>query len=223
MRFADLDEWSLRDSVLHRRDARAKIGAMLVLLIAIGRGNILYPAACVTLALLLARLPVPALLLRASVVLPFSLSFAIASVVSDRPEAAMWATVRSYLSAVCVLVLIGSTSLPAILEGLRRLGAPLFLLEVIQFVYRYLFLVAEQGRRMAIAATARGARRSFSAVSNSVGVLFARSYDRADAIHRAMLARGYDGWLPTRATNQFAMGDALMLSIACAGTVASFR
>ena len=91
------------------------------------------------------------------------------------------------------------------LEGLRWFRAPAILLEVIQFVHRYLFLIAEQAQRMAIAARARGARRSFAAVAGSVGVLFARSYDRAEAIHRSMLARGYTGSLPSRERLRFRM------------------
>ena len=96
--------------------------------------------------------------------------------------------------------------------GLER---PAVLLEVIQFVHRYLFLLAEQTQRMATAARARGARRSFAAVAGSVGVLFARSYDRAEAIHRSMLARGYTGSLPSRERLRFGAADLCLVLFAC--------
>jgi cobalt/nickel transport system permease protein len=101
------------------------------------------------------------------------------------------------------------------------MGVPPLLLEVIQFVYRYLTLIGEQSKRMAVAATARGARRSIAAVAGSIGVLFARSYGRAEAIHRSMLARGYEGSLTARPTARFDVRDALLLCAGCAVLVVS--
>jgi cobalt/nickel transport system permease protein len=221
LRFAAVDEWSLRDSVLHRRDPRAKIVASLLLLVAIGRGSLFPPAALLAAGVALAQLPAGPLLMRAAVVLPFALTFALGGIFAGRAEAALYLVLRSYISAICVLLLMGTTPLPALLEGLRRMGAPPLLLEVIQFVHRYLYLIAEQAKRMAIAATARGARRTFTAVAGSVGVLFARSYDRAEAIHRAMLARGYTGSMPARAPLQFTAADAALITVALLGAVAA--
>lgn len=221
MRFAELDAWGLRDSALHRRDARAKLLATLLILLAASRGSLMFVAAGAAIALALARLPVFPALLRAGVVLPFALSFAVASALTGRFDVAAFALLRSYLSAVCVVVLIGCTPLPAILDGFRRIGAPPLLLETIQFVYRYLTLIGEQSRRMAMAAMARGSRRSFRAVAGSVGVLFARSYDRAEAIHWAMLARGYSGSLAPRAQSSFDVGDAVLMLLSGGILVAS--
>jgi cobalt/nickel transport system permease protein len=221
LRFAELEEWGLRDSSLHRRDPRSKILAVLLLLIAIGRGHFFIPAVAIAAALAVARLPVHAVLLRACVVLPFSLSFVVAGVLAgehDRAGSALW---RSYLSAVSVVVLLGCTPLPSLLDGFHRLGAPSLLLEVIQFVYRYLTLIGEQAKRMTVAATARGAKRSLAAVGGSVGVLFARSYDRADAIHRSMMARGYTGSLPARPL-QWSFWDGALIAISVVILAASF-
>jgi cobalt/nickel transport system permease protein len=222
LHFTAVDDWSLQDSILHRRDARAKILATLILLLALSRGRLLIPVGLIAAALGLSHLPIVQLLLRASAVLPFTLSFALASLLSGRSDVALNISVRSYLSAICVLMLIGTTPLPSVLYGLRRMGAPPLLLEVIQFVYRYLFLIAGQARRMAMAATARGARRSFPAVAGSVGVLFARSYERAEAIHRAMLARGYAGHLHSTRIGAFTRADAALVAVAALGGVAAF-
>jgi cobalt/nickel transport system permease protein len=221
LRFAELEDWGLRDSVLHRRDTRAKILAALMILVATSRGSLAFPALAVASAITLARLPVAPVLLRGAVVLPFSLSFAIASVFSGHLELAAYVLLRSYLSAVCVVVLLGCTPLPSILDGMGRMGAPPLLLEVIQFVYRYLSLIGDQSKRMAVAATARGARRSFAAVAGSIGVLFARSYDRAEAINRAMLARGYAGSLTPPAARAFDTADALLLFVSFVILIAS--
>ena len=222
MRFSAVDDWSLQHSLLHNRDARAKLIACVLLLIAVSRGS-LFPVALLAAAgLAFAQLPVWGVLLRACVVLPFSIGFAFASLLAGRPDTAIALIARSYLSGVCVLLLTGTTPLPALLNGLKRLRAPDMLLEVIQFVYRYLSLSAEQAHRMANAATARGAKRSFAAVAGSAGVLFARSYDRADAIHKAMLARGYSGAMPQPRASSFNSADVLLVCVALATAVAAY-
>jgi cobalt/nickel transport system permease protein len=214
LRFLAVDEWSHKQSFLHSLDPRAKILATLIVLIAVSRGNLLAPTALILAGVAFAKLPVGAVLLRASVALPFAFSFAVATALSGHAQSGVVLMVRSYVSALAVLVLIGTTPLPSILDGFRRLGAPPMLMEVIQFVHRYLFLLAEQTQRMAMAARARGARRSFSAVAGSVGVLFARSYDRAEAIHRSMLARGYMGSIPSRENLRFRVADGCLLALA---------
>ena len=222
MRFLTVDEWSLRDSRIHRRDPRAKLLATFITLLAINRGDPVIAAIPVVAALAISKLPAVPLLLRGCVVLPFSLTFAAATAFADRPELALLFLLRSYLSAVCVLVLIGTTSLPSILNALRWFRAPSMVIEVVQFIYRYLFLIGEQVQRMAMAAKARGARRSFAAVAGAVGVLFARSYDRAEAVHRAMLARGYKGFLPSRST-RFGLGDLLLLAVPAIAMLSRWR
>jgi energy-coupling factor transporter transmembrane protein EcfT len=111
LRFAELDEWALRDSALHRRDPRSKIVAVVLLLVAIGRGHLLIPALAIGAALVFTRLPIGPVLLRACVVLPFSLSFAVAGALAGEHERAGYALLRSYLSAVSVVVLLGCTPL----------------------------------------------------------------------------------------------------------------
>lgn len=222
MRFAAVDGWTRKHSILHRRDARAKIAAVLILLFAVSRGKLYAPTALIVAGVALAHLPLGALLLRACAALPFAAGFTLASAVSGRPEAGLALAIKSYVSAMCVLLLAGTTPLPSLLEGFRRFGVPAMLLEVIQFIHRYLFLAAEQGQRMAVAARSRGARRAFPAVAGSVGVLFARSYGRAEAIHRSMLARGYTGALPTPERQRFRFADAAVIGAAFAAAALAF-
>jgi cobalt/nickel transport system permease protein len=222
LRFAAVDEWSHKNTFLHQLDPRAKIVATLIVLFAVSRGNLLAPTAFILAGVAFGKLPIGAVLLRACVALPFAFSFAVATALSGHAQSGLVLAIRSYVSALAVLVLIGTTPLPSILEGFRRLGAPAVLLEVIQFVHRYLFLLAEQTQRMATAARARGARRSFAAIAGSVGVLFARSYDRAEAIHRSMLARGYTGSLPSRERLRFGAPDLCLVLFACVAASLAF-
>jgi cobalt/nickel transport system permease protein len=217
-----LEQWSRGESALHRRDPRAKIVALVVFLVAVAttrHGFLIagagYLALLVTV-LLWARLPLWQALSRAGVVLPFTLVFAIITVIAGDVERAGLLLGKSYLSALAVLVLVSTTPLPRLLRGLEMVGVPLFLLMVAQFLYRYLFVISEEAQHMRVAAasrrTSKAARKArFRAAAGALAVLFARSYARADAIHRAMVARGFQGRFRLLTMLRFGWADALFL------------
>jgi cobalt/nickel transport system permease protein len=195
---AVLDRWSRGRSPLHARDGRVKVLWLVAFLAAVATTPPLHPlpvAGCALGAIAtaaLAGLPLGALLLRAAVVLPFSATFALISLLAgDAPRAAAL-VFKSYISAVGVLIIVGSTPFPTLLRSLERLRVPRFLVLVVQFLYRYLFVISEQAQHMRLAALSRGGWR-FRLAAGAVAVLFARSYARAEGVHRAMLARGFQG------------------------------
>ncbi len=170
---------------------------------------------------LLARLPLRAILLRAAVVLPFSATFACVSLLSGSTDRAIGIPVKSFLSALGVLLVAATTPLPQILKGLESLGAPRMALLVIQFLYRYLFVIFEQGQHMRLAAQCRGGldrghKWKFKAAAGALAVLFGRSYERAEGIHQAMLARGFDGHLRLLSAGRLRALDIAFLAAAVA-------
>ncbi len=215
-----LEGWSQGHSLLHHRDPRAKTAALLVflVLVATSRHNFLV-VGMVDFALLLgvllaARLPVAGVLARSTIVLPFSLVFALISWAAGDPGRAVSLLVKSYLSALAVLMLVATTPLPQLLRGLEMLGIPRFLLMVAQFLYRYLFVISEEAQHMRVAAASRGGLRraiGFRAAAGALAVLFARSYARAEGIHRAMMARGFRGRFRLLSMSRFGWADALFL------------
>ena len=76
------------------------------------------------------------------------------------------------------------------------MGAPVMLISVAQFLYRYLFVLFDQALRMKQAAACRGGLR-WDAASGAAAALFVSSQERATRIHGAMLARGFQGASPT--------------------------
>src|SRR5947207_15120546 len=117
-----LERWSRGSSYLHARDARAKILALLVFLVAVATTpNRSFELAALFYLLLLlaaaaaARLPLGGVLRRAAVVLPFSLTFAGFSWISGEPRRAALLVEKSYLSALAALLLVSSTPLPQLL------------------------------------------------------------------------------------------------------------
>jgi cobalt/nickel transport system permease protein len=228
-----MERWSRGASALHRVDPRAKTIALLVFLAALATAHRALPQLAGALALLLcgsllwARIPVWPALARAALVLPFAAAFVAACWISGDPARGAALAMKSYVSALAVLTVVATTPLPALLRGLELMRAPLFLLTVAQFLYRYLFVISEEAQHMAAAArgaSVRGLASSgtrFRAAAGALAVLFARSYGRAEEVHRAMLARGFNGrWQPMTAP-RFRAADGAFLILASAAPVAA--
>jgi len=223
-----LERWSRGASVVHRRDPRAKLAALLVFLVVLATAHRNLPMLAAALAVLLAaglaiaKLPVIGALTRSALVLPFILPFGIVCWLAGDPARGVAVVLKSYLSALAVLLVVSTTPLPDLLRALESFGAPRFLLMVAQFIYRYLFVISEEAQHMSKAAASRGAtvaglaasRERFRAAAGALAVLFARSYGRAEEIHRAMLARSFPGRFRTLGTRRFGPSDAAFLALA---------
>ncbi len=203
------DRWSRGSSLIHLLDARAKLGALLVFLIAISttpaRAQIAFLGYAILLALVLAvtRTPLKAILWRALLIFPFSVTFALATLLSGTPRAALAFAEKSFLSGFAVVVMMSTTPFLQLVAALEWARVPRMLTLVIQFLYRYLFVIAAQATQMRLAAKSRqglkrGTSLQFAAAGGAIGVLFARSLERADGVYRAMIARGFQGTLPSQ-------------------------
>jgi len=116
--------------------------------------------------------------------------------------------VRSWLSVQMAILLVAAARFPDIIHALEHLRVPSILTTIIAFLYRYLFVLADEVFRLLRArdsrsAGAAGAKSGGSAAwrarvaGNMAGQLFLRSYERSDRVYNAMLARGYAGHLNT--------------------------
>lgn len=65
-----------------------------------------------------------------------------------------------------------------------------------------------------------GRRAPFRAAAGALAGLFARSYARAEEVHRAILARGFAGRLETLGQLHLAAADAAFLAVTSALLVA---
>lgn len=112
---------------------------------------------------------------------------------------------RSWLSVLSATLLTATTEADHILRALRWFGVPRVLVATISFMWRYVFVIAEEAQRMLRAREARSAHVSRASggrlvwrariAGHMVGSLFLRTLDRSDRIYMAMLARGYNGRL----------------------------
>lgn len=107
--------------------------------------------------------------------------------------------IRGLLSMQALLILIRSIGFVGIVRAMGRLGIPRFLTTQLLMVFRYIRVLIEEGLTMKAARDARSygsGHLSIRLWGVLVGQLFLRSIDRAERVHRAMLARGFSGDIP---------------------------
>jgi cobalt/nickel transport system permease protein len=211
-----LDELGQRDSPVHRLDARAKTivtALFIVFVMSVPRYDVsalipfaLYPAALLTLG----RIPLRALSGKLLVALPFALAVGGLNPFFDhRPVAALgpfalsggWCSfasigVRFVLTVSAALALVACTGMQRLCAGLERLGVPRVFAVQLLFLYRYLFVVVDEGARMLRSLRLRSAGAQpvrLRVYGLLVGQLLLRSLARAERVYGAMRARGFDG------------------------------
>ena len=132
--------------------------------------------------------------------------------------------VRSWLAVQSAILLTAVTSFPNILWALGSLKFPRVLVSTIGFMYRYLFVMADEMTRMMRARASRSARipgasrRSVlwqgKVAGAMVGNLFLRALERSERVYAAMLSRGYDGCVRSLTHFQMRQWDWVSLGLA---------
>lgn len=113
--------------------------------------------------------------------------------------------VRGLFAMQALLILIHKEGFYGMCAAFRRLGMPSALTTQMMMVYRYMQVFLTELLTMRRARSARsfdGSHRlGLKMWATLIGQLLLRTYDRARAIHNAMLARGFRGEIPTRTRN----------------------
>lgn len=101
---------------------------------------------------------------------------------------------KTGVSVLTLQLLTQTTRISELLSTLRRAHVPDVLCITIGLSHRYLFLLAEESKRMQRARagrTLRGGRWAlWGALGNSLGLLFVRTLSRAERVQAAMRSRG---------------------------------
>lgn len=104
--------------------------------------------------------------------------------------------VRALLTVAAALILIACLGMPRLCAALDRLGAPRMLTTQLLFMHRYIVVLGGELGRMNLARELRSqatAALPLAVYGPMLGHLLLRTLGRAERIHQAMLARGYDG------------------------------
>lgn len=213
---AILDRRAYAETAIHSLDPRAKTLATLAFIVTVvsfPRYEVagllpffLFPVVMIVLG----DVPPGVIARRTLLALPFALMVGLFNPLIDR-EPALWLgrvavsggwlslvslLVRCLLSVSAGLALVATTSFPEFCRGLTRMGVPSPLVTQLLFLYRYLFVLSEESTRLRRARDLRAGTsgsRTWRLASSVIASLFIRTLDRAERIHQAMVARGFDG------------------------------
>jgi len=238
-----LDAYADRDGFLQRLDPRVKITAVLLFIISVvftGPQSLLMflgYALILCSLIVISRMPLSFILKRSLMVIPFVLMVAVfvpffkkgrviggysfgvlkLTLTYDGLEVLWNVLIKSYLSALGLIMLTGTTKYVHLLRGLEKLKCPKVIVMILSFMYRYIFLLEDELDIMNQAKAARtaGGSRWFhaKALANILGHLFVRSYERGEAVYLAMLARGFDGDIRTLDEHPPTVRDFVFLGI----------
>lgn len=104
---------------------------------------------------------------------------------------------KSILSLLAIIFLIETTNFINLIQSLKILRVPNEILNTINLIYRYFFVLLEEIKRMEIARDLRYfggyIKRQIKVYSNIIGVLFLRSVEKSERVYNAMKLRGYNG------------------------------
>ena len=233
--FNRLDQLAAGTTPLHRLDARAKVVAVLVYVLCVvsfGRYEIsaLLPFFIFPVFLLVrGNLPASYLIRKIGMVIPFALVVGGLNPVFDRevlfclgPVAVSggWVSclsiiIRAMLTVGTALLLMGVTGFTDICRALERLGMPQAFAVQLLFLYRYIFVLTDEAARATKARELRSFGKQGKGIvpaGNIIGHLLLRTWQRAERIHMAMLARGFTGEFRTITSSCFT-GQELVFTV----------
>lgn len=229
-----LDRLAQGDTSLHRLDPRAKVLATLVFILCVvsfGRYEFsalipffIFPACLVAAG----RLPAGYLAGKVALVAPFAVAVGIFNPFFDRSllihlgpigVSGGWVSfasilVRTALTVGAALTLTALTGFAPICRALVRLGMPKAFAMQLLFLYRYLFVLAEEGGRASRARELRSFGKKglgLASYASLLGHLLLRTWQRAERTHMAMLARGYNGSFPGGEGGRFGVPELVFL------------
>jgi cobalt/nickel transport system permease protein len=215
---------------LHRLDARAKVVVTLVFILCVISYDryelaalfpyFIFPAVMIALS----SIPPIFIAKKIALLLPFVLVVGAFNPLFDREIILQlgpcgisggWVSfasilIRSILTVVAAFILIGITGFTSVCQALERLGMPQVFAVQLLFLYRYIFVLAEESDRASRARLLRSCGkkglgiRSFGSL---IGHLLMRTWQRAERIHTAMLARGFTGKFNTFRQSRFGVPE----------------
>ncbi len=233
-----LDTLATRDSVIHRLDPRVKVLTAALFVICIVSFDKYVISAMLpfvlflTLIMGLSNVPALYILKRIALVSPLAILIGIFNPFFDQqtllylgpiPVSGGWLSFISILLRFCLtvgamLILIATTGFNAVCMAMEKMGMPKIFAVQLLLLYRYIFVLMNEGQRMYRARALRsfqGRGTDIKTFAHLIGGLLLRTIDRAQRIHLAMLCRGFDGTIRIRQTLRLTAREILLFSLCC--------
>ena len=233
MKHSFIDEHSNIDSIISRLDSRIKIISFIILILSIAFTppdlymHFLSYSVIILVIVLLSKIHLSFILKRSLVIIPFVLMIAVFIPFFKKGNIAgaysfgslklnvsysglliLWnVLVKSFLSMLMMIILISTTHFVDLLKALEKLRLPKIFIMIMSFMYRYVFLFTDELLLMSQAKESRMVSRNkwlnIKTLSNMIGSLFVRSYERGERVYLSMCSRGYNGEI--RTVNNFCL------------------
>lgn len=227
-----------KSSVIHRMNPMTKVVAVLVMVISVAIVKDIYMALFALLLSFLmiffAKLPIKFIVKRIWSPFLFILIFAAALLLSSSGGEVLWTfgfleitkesalnaaliLVRATAAIIMITVLLATTRFDTIIKVLYDLKMPVFLLQILMFSYRYIFVFSDELENMKNSMASKGFRpklsmRMFSSIANMLGMLLIKSFERGDDVYRSMIAKGYTGKPAIITENKMKSADYVIVS-----------
>jgi len=231
-----MDLLSYQDTSVHKIDPRAKLITSLLFIFAVVSFKkyeismlipfIMFPVYLITSG----NIPVVYILKKILYVSPFALMIGIFNPFFDTGIILYFGNIgisggwisffsimlRFFLTVSAALALIACTGFNNICFAINKLGAPKIFSVQLLFLYRYIFVLAEEAARMVRARNLRspdGRGRGIKTYGPLLGNLLLRTINRAGRIHVAMVSRGFDGNIKILSNFNFGIKELLFVFI----------
>lgn len=234
-----LEALAARNTAIHRADPRIKVLTTALFVLCVVSFDKYVISAMLPFALFLvilmglATIPADYLLKKLVIVSPFAIMVGIFNPLLDQQPmlhlgaftlTGGWLSffsilLRFSLTVGAVLLLIATTGFNAVCMAMVKLGMPKIFAVQLLMLYRYIFVLIDEGLRMHQARTLRSFHNramGLKTFGHLVGQLLLRTLDRAQRIHLAMLCRGFDGTIRIRQSLQITARDILSFAGCCA-------
>jgi cobalt/nickel transport system permease protein len=124
--------------------------------------------------------------------------------------------VRSSILLLALILINLSTPFTKQLSALRWFRIPVALINLLSYVYRFIFIFIDEIERLLICWQSRyiilSVKKRFYYLSNLIGALFIRAIERSEHIYIAMKSRGYSGRIFVVESPNIRIFDILFLS-----------
>ncbi len=211
-----LDEISQKNTFIHKLHPLAKLVVSIfyiIMTVSYGKYEIL---SMIPLLIYLAvvfnagDIPLKPILKRSLVVLPIVIGLGIFNPILDNKQIYIFSNIsinrgwisylsliiKSFLSVICALLLISTTSMDKLSKALQKLHMPEIIIMQLLFTYRYIYVLLEEFANIWTAYSLRAPNQNgihYKSWGPLLGQVLIRTYDRADRIYAAMKLRGYNG------------------------------
>lgn len=231
----NLGAWPQPESCLSRLDPRWRLAGLIAAFAAVSTVRSTTAAAGALFGALLlaalARLPGRWAFRRLGEIVLALAPVVLVLPLTGNPILAVVVFLKGLTIAVLALVLLVTAPLPTTLAAAHAMWVPGRLVHLTLLTYRYVFVLADELRRLRTALRVRGFRakldrHSYRTVGQVTGTLLVHGAARAERVAQAMRCRGFDGQFRTLTEYRTTAADVLafaVVALAAGGLIVADR